>query len=343
MVKRAAANNALTFERLAERYIDEYAKPRKSSWRNDRDYLKRPREKWGEREAASISRRDVISLLDEIKQSAPVSANRTQSVLVTLFNWAVEDELLDGNPITRLKKRAKEKARDRTLSDDELRLLWRALDEATSMSRDVGAALQAILLTGQRPGEVAGAVQAELRNLDDPNRAQWEIPAARMGKTSKTHVVPLAPMARELFLAAIARRKVQEDRTGVFASRFLSRKTLARHSLSRALSRSIEQLTRSDVNTEALQSLKATPPTPHDLRRTVTTNLAALGIPREDRLAVTAHQPADVHGLVYDKHDRLHEKRVALSAWERHLARVLGKRPPKGVTMPRPWEASHGL
>jgi len=87
MAKRAAAANALTFDRLAQRYLDEYARPRKSSWRNDEGYLRRPREAWGERDARTIARRDVISLLDEIKQTAPISANRTQSVLVTLFNW----------------------------------------------------------------------------------------------------------------------------------------------------------------------------------------------------------------------------------------------------------------
>src|SRR4051794_2864758 len=93
VAKRTAAANVLSFEHLAERYLAEYAKPRKSSWRNDEIYLKRPRERWGERDARTISRRDAVALLDDIKQTAPVSANRTHSVLVTLFNWSVEDEL----------------------------------------------------------------------------------------------------------------------------------------------------------------------------------------------------------------------------------------------------------
>ena len=108
MAKRAAAANAFTFDRLAQRYLDEYAKPRKASWRNDEIFLKRPRQAWGKRDAATITRRDAIELLDEIKRTAPVSANRTHSVLVTLFNWAVEDQLLDATPIAGLKKRAVE-------------------------------------------------------------------------------------------------------------------------------------------------------------------------------------------------------------------------------------------
>jgi hypothetical protein len=52
--------------------------------------------------------------------------------------------------------------------------------------------------------------------------------------------------------------------------------------------------------------------------------LAALGIAREDRLAVLAHRPGDVHGAVYDKYERLREKRAALLAWETYLATLIG-------------------
>jgi hypothetical protein len=72
---------------------------------------------------------------------------------------------------------------------------------------------------------------------------------------------------------------------------------------------------------------------PHDLRRTVASNVAALGVVREDRLAVFAHVVGDVHGAVYDKYERLREKRIALAAWERHLAELLGLRSPEGAAI----------
>ena len=316
MAKRAAAANALTFDRLAQQYLDQYARPRKSSWRNDESYLKRPREAWGDRDATTISRRDAIVLLDEIKRTAPVSANRTHSVLVTLFNWAVEDQLLDATPIAGLKKRGVEGTKDRTLSDPEIRVLWRELEAANGMVDDVALALRVLLLTGQRPGEVAGARRGELIDLDDPAKARWEIPAERM-KARRPHVVPLAPMARKLFRAAVERP--QGD--GVFGSRFSSRDTLARHSLSRALQRVIGRL-------GSATALAANPPTPHDLRRTVATGLSKLGIAREDRMAVLAHVASDIHGTVYDKYERLKEKRAALVAWERHVAALIGGEQP---------------
>jgi integrase len=221
-----------------------------------------------------------------------------------------------------MKKRAKESARERTLSDAELRVLWRALENPNGTSEDIALALRVVLLTGQRPGEVAGALQHELIYLETPV-ARWEIPAART-KARRPHVVPLAPMARELFVKAVGRRRGEGDKTGVFASRFFSRETLARHSLSRALARVIGGLEPEGSDADVTQSIKANPPTPHDFRRTVATGLAALGVAREDRLAVLAHVAGDIHGVVYDKYERLKEKQVALAKWEQHLSGVLG-------------------
>jgi integrase len=330
--KKIAAANTLTFDKLAQRYLEEYAKPRKASWRNDEGYLKRPCDRWRDRDAKSLTRRDVIGLLDEIKVTAPVSANRTHSVLVTLFNWAVEDELLELNPIAGLKKRAKEQEKDRTLADEELRAIWRALEDPREISRDVADALRLIVLTGQRPGEVAGMVRSELVALSKPSEARWELPAERM-KNRRPHVVPICPMALETLSGALARRHEDGDGTSVFASRFTARHTLARHSLSQGLARMIQRMNGKRAG-EAIQSLQAQPPTPHDLRRTLATGLARLGVPREDRLAVLAHAADDVHGKHYDRYARLREKRIALETWERHLAQVLGDESASATIVP---------
>ena len=156
-----------SIEALAARYLDEYAKPRKSSWRNEEIYLRRPRANWGQRDARTISRRDAIVLLDEIKKAAPVSANRTHTVLVTLLNWGVEDQLLDSNPLAGLKKRAVEQAKGRTLSDDEFRVLWRSLD-AGGLTTGTSGALKVLAPLGQRPGEIVGMRRSKLVSLETP-------------------------------------------------------------------------------------------------------------------------------------------------------------------------------
>jgi integrase len=226
------------------------------------------------------------------------------------------------NPIAGLKKRAKEAASTRTLSDPEIRVLWTALSTTQLTSVDVAEPLKVLLLTGQRPGEVAGAAQSELLDLTSPTLARWDIPANRM-KARRPHVVPLAPMARQSLEDALARRRAEADRSGVFASRFLSRDTLARHSLSQALRRIIRELPPSGPDSDAVATVQADAPTPHDFRRTVATGLAALGVPREDRKAVLAHLPGDIHGAVYDRYERLKEKRATLEAWEKHLTAIL--------------------
>jgi integrase len=330
--KKEAARNTLTLDALADRYLAEYAKPRKASWRDDAQRLIRAREAIGHKEVTSITRRELIGFLDEVKQAAPVQANRIQSVLCGLFNWAVEGEILDVNPIASLKKRAKETASTRTLSDAEIAALWRALEATKETAVEIATALRVLLLVGQRPGEVASAVQSELKNIDDPRNARWEIPAERM-KARRPHVVPLASMARALFRDMLARRREEGDKTGLFASRFLGRATITRPALSRALRRVIGRMQPEGADAHAIRSLQDDPPSPHDFRRTVATGMAALGIAREDRLAVLAHQPSDIHGAVYDQYERLREKRIALETWERRIATMLGLRAPEGAAI----------
>jgi integrase len=317
--KREAARNVFTLDRLLDRYVDD-AKSRKATWKDDEQRLKRVREAFGDREAASITRREFILFIDDLKREAPVQANRTQSVVCTAYNWAVESELIDTNPIAGLKKRAKETAKTRTLSDAEIRVLWRELERTEDMSRDIADALRLLLLVGLRPGEVSGAEQREI----DLDRGEWIIPAPRM-KARRPHVVPLTPMIRGIIEGALARRQTEGSKDGVFGSRYLDRETLARSSLSRAMLRIIPKLKpKSKADAAAIASLKENPPTPHDFRRTVSTGMSRLGgIPREDRLAVLAHVPPDVHGKHYDMYERLREKRVALARWERHVGDLI--------------------
>ena len=312
----------LTFEALARKYIETYAKRHKASWSNDDGYLRRHALKnWGQRTASSITRKDVVRLLSDVVETTPTGANRTRSVLAKLFSWAVDEELLSANPVLGVKKPHKESGgRMRILSDDELRLLWFAIGES-SVSTNTAAALKVMALLGQRANEVAGMQAAELVHIDLPAEARWEIPAARM-KARRPHVVPLPPLAREIILNQL---KAEHPNGSVFASRYTSRERLARHSLSQAMGRIIRRLPIDGPDSVLITGLLADLPTPHDLRRTVASRLAEIGILREDRMAVLAHSHGDIHEAHYDRYDRLREKRAALEAWETHVRRVIGR------------------
>jgi integrase len=324
---------ALTFDALADLYIERYAKRQKASWKNDEGYLRaKARPAWGQRVAVAITSQDVARLLFEVVGAAPVSANRLRSVLVKLFSWAVDSALLPANPMLGVKKPHREgKGKTRTLSDPEIRVLWRALEEVEAAPAIV-AALKSLLLLGQRPGEVAGMAVSELHHIKDDRVAHWELPARRM-KARRGHVVPLPPLARGIVAAEIERQRKADPKAQpefVFASKFAERARLGRHSLSQALGRIIEDLDYGGDDAEAAASLKSDRPTPHDLRRTLATGLARLGIPRDDRLAVLAHSYGDVHE-VYDQYDRLPQKRAALEMWERHLREVVASQPKAGA------------
>ena len=84
---------------------------------------------WRDRPISGITRRDVIDLIDRIiSRGAEVQANRALARLRALFNWAVEKDRLMVSPITGMRPPTKEHARDRALTDDELRWFWAACE-----------------------------------------------------------------------------------------------------------------------------------------------------------------------------------------------------------------------
>jgi integrase len=93
---------------------------------------------------------------------------------------------LENNPCAFVPKLAKERARDRVYSDDELKALWKAFETIGV----VGDVFKLQLLTAARPGEVSELEWGEL----DLTRAMWTQPSART-KNPKVHVVPLCAMA----------------------------------------------------------------------------------------------------------------------------------------------------
>ena len=159
---------------------------------------------WGNRKVTDITRRDAVVLLDKVRKRAPIGANRLQGVLVRMFNFAAERGIIEHSPLTGL-RRPQEKARSRVLSDDEIKKLWSALDienKDIDIYRVTKLSLKMILLTGQRPGEVAGMAWAEI----DEDASFWNIPAGRM-KNAEPQRVPLCPMALEI----IEHAKVYSD------------------------------------------------------------------------------------------------------------------------------------
>lgn len=318
------AQAAMTFGELCALYLDD-VKTRKASWKNDEGYLKRPRAKFGKRALTSIAKREVLDFLEALARSSKSSANRTQSVLRTMWGWAAERDYLTMNFLAGVKRvGGKEAEKDRVLTENELKTFLALLeDENLKPTRPVAIALKLILLTAQRPGEVARMTRSELHDLDGTN-PHWIIPRERTKNRKTEHTVPLSATAVALIREAFDLGKDAEDDeelearsndAPVFASRFEGVTTLARHSLSQAVRRIV-------TDEQVVKDGKLAPFTPHDLRRTAATIVQAARLPIDFVKALLNHNDKGVTG-VYARWHMFEEKREAVNAIEAAATRLM--------------------
>lgn len=327
--RRARSESTIkTFAHLADRYLNEYARRvKRSASADERNLRLHILPQWSTRQFAEIGRGDVIALLEGlIADGKPTLANRVQALISSIFTFAIDAALVDSNPCARLRRRGVETRGERVLSEDEIRTFWAGIVQSP-VSRRLGLALRLQLLLGVRPVEVAGMRRDELEHFDDPTRAGWMIPAERM-KAKRAHYVPLSPMARAIIAEALD--LVPSDQPFVFASQ-KALGAIRPNALPIAMQRFGRHL---PATVEGAVSWQASPPSPHDLRRTVATRLAALGIPGEDVAAVLAHAAAGVTKAHYDRYDRAREKRRALLLWSQALAAILERREHQAAVVP---------
>jgi integrase len=149
---------------------------------------------------------------------------------------------------------------------------------------------------------------SELHDLDSPD-PHWIIPRLRTKNKKTEHTVPLSPAAVGLIREALEVSKEYakgKNDMPVFASRFEGVTTLARHSLSHAVRRILN-----DKNYN--QNLAKF--TPHDLRRTAATLAQSLRVPRDYVKALLNHKDGDVTAI-YARWHMFQEKREAVMAVE---------------------------
>jgi len=307
---RKTRHEALTVATMIERFVEK-AKTRLRSWRTYEDLLKRDIVPTiGDRRAGEVSRAEIANVLDKVSARAPVVANCLQRVLSSVYSWAVSEGLVENNPVTGLRKRHEEVAKDRVLSDQEVQRFWAATETAVPAYRDI---LRLVLLTGQRPGECAGIEAKEI----DLGAGLWRIPPERV-KNKRLQIVPLVGEA----LAIVSRRMAEGDGRGPLITAPRGR-TITSQDTAKAFER---------LRAAGLFETKATP---HDLRRTAATLLGRLEIDRMTVAYVLNHASttkATVTGSTYDRHDYVPQKRRALEALDAEIMRIVeGKEVPANV------------
>ena len=308
---RKALRDADSFAELAHEWVERWAKPKRKNWKHAKWHLETDAiPAWGKRKAKSITRRDVIQLVEGIMdRGSPVMANRTLGLLKQVFKFGVQRDIIDASPAVAIDKPAKEKRRDRVLSEDEIKAFWYGLDKA-SMSEDVRIALKLCLVTVQRRAEVSGLRRGEI------DGDWWALPKER-SKNGKAHRIPLSPLAKKLIKQASGNdylfpspRQKDPDKPTPIEPRALT--------MAIAKNRHHFKIERFSV---------------HDLRRTGATRMAEIGIPRFDISRLLNHTDQEVTAI-YDHYAYDAEKKKALLKWGRRLQNILdGKKSEKVVNL----------
>ena len=253
--------------------------------------------KWGKRSIHEIGKRDVNDLLDVVvARGSHVMANRTLANLRKLFNWCVSRGIITASPCEGISAPHREKARDRVLSDNELIAIFSA---AKQMGGAFGAIIQMLILTAQRRNEVSEMTWNEL----DLNNDIWTIPGSRT-KNEKPHFVHLSEQASAVLSSVL----------NVGAFTFTSNGKTPFSGFSKAKKR-LDEL--SGVTDWRL----------HDIRRTVTSGMAQLGIAPHVADKILNHQSGTISGVaaVYQRHEFLDDRKTALNAWGNYVQSLLEK------------------
>lgn len=278
-------------EFLEDRYRDST-----STWPNNvKVILKKHFKPLEGKQLAKITDLDIQQALDQI--AGPSARLHAFRVIRSFFNWAIKPprRYLRYSPIAGYDPPGKDRKRSRILSDDELKAVWNA---SVGGSRPI---FRLLILWGTRSTETTRLERAWVKDgvLTIPGFQD----GTRVTKSGRDHAIPLLPLASQ----------VLNDRPpGRFYSpgRYSDEVTLNRDSLAR-MRREIQE----DSGTSGWGA--------HDLRRTFRSNMARLGVPKDLCERLINHAPA-VLDEIYDRYDRLEEKRDALAKYEAFLLKLVG-------------------
>ena len=261
---------------------------------------------WSDRDARTITSREVIELLDKIvDRGSPVMANRTANILSQMFMYGIHRATVADSPVKLMyRPGGTEKPAERALSEAELKVFLLNC-KTVCRTRRSGHILVILLLTMQRRQELALAKKTE---FDLENRT-WSIPDEH-AKKGRGHVLPLSDWA------------VDEIRCLMGISNgspyLLPRRDGLKPINPMLITRSVERLT------HRFQAVGIGPFTPHDLRRTGRTGLASLGIEDEVAERILNHQKKGMK-RVYDRFAYSLQKRDAIEKWATYLSDLLAQ------------------
>lgn len=301
--QRLAAEN--TFRAIAEEYLKREGKRLRSADQRRAILERLVYDTLGDRPIGEIRRSEVVRLLDKIEagelkdqdgepiKGGAIMADRTLAVIRKIMNWHAARADDFRSPIVRgmARVKAKERARERTLTDDELRAIWKT---AGATEGPFGPFVQFLLLTAARRNEAADMQWCELSGAD------WTLPASR-NKAKVDLIRPLSVAARDV----LSRAPKLAGCDFVFS-------TDGKNPIS-GFSRFKQKFdTACGVAGWTL----------HDLRRTARSLMSRAGVNSDHAERCLGHVIAGVRGT-YDRHEYHAEKQRAFEALAAQIERIV--------------------
>jgi integrase len=254
--------------------------------------------KWRDRRLIEIRRSDVRDLIGGIEGAA--LPNAVLALIRPIFRYALSRDWIEASPAEGITRPNQETERDRFLDMGDVKRVW---DASALLGYPSTQFVRALLLTGQRRTEVASMRWADL----DLDVGTWLLTSSDT-KADRAHLVPLAPAVVELLR--------QCPRLGPFV--FTSDGETHISGYAKTKARLDSYLGAAGEQLEPWRF--------HDLRRTVGTHLARLGISKDIRARVLNHAMQGVTDRTYNVFDYAAEKRGALERWAGEVMRVVEDR-----------------
>lgn len=313
--------------------------PVKKDWANMASHLNRfVRPRLGSKIASEVTKGDIVQLQKDIlagtliikpgkttKKGSISSARHMRKAVSGLFSWAAEFDYVSTSPCVKLPKLSKEPPRERKLSHDEIRTLWRGLDRPDMpIDRRICLALKFALVTMLRSTELLHIHRDEL-GPHGLRAALVVIPEERVKACREIHQ-PLSDLAVEIAKEAMG------NYPWMFAGRF-GTEPLNRKAMACALRGKTKRLKgKLVIESEGIcRMLGIRPFTPHDLRRTAASLMGSIRVPGSIVSRCLDHTvKKDEHGEIaaitgkhYDQDHRIEEKREALQKLADEIRRIV--------------------
>jgi integrase len=323
--EKQGRQQASMFPEAARNYIEEHARPRTRRWEETARLLGlRPADlelirdgiayRWRDRDIDAITGHDIYTAVDDARRHGVpglprrkgISEGRARalaSALSGLFGWLAKNRKVATNPCIGMHRPAASPARERVLSDDELRWLWSA---CAVVGEPFGSLVKLLLITGARLNEVAQMTTDEL------DGATWNIPGSRT-KNHRPHTVPLPALAQDIIAGLKA---IGGERGYLFTTNG---------------STAVSGFSKVKVRIDAAMRAAAPPGTDippwrlHDLRRTAATGMARAGADLHVIERALNHISGSFGGIVgvYQKHRFEEQVADALEAWSKMVRSIV--------------------